>query len=588
MMVAPNLVSPEQDSTTAGAFAGAENGSFIELHEIAKGWKAAIARAKDPTSRNESKIKNDRGNLPLHSAASFRAPLDVAEALLEAYPEAASMTNNYGNLPLHFTAWKKGPLDVMKVLLKVYPEGAASKNNHGNLPLHYAAHYNAPLPIVEALYHAYPDGALQKNNDNNTPLDLAIADGASPNVVALLQGQSVPPNDDEVLVAAKIKCERMEKELQRCLEQHDGLGEDRDIVLTMLMEIKEKQPHALYSAGIDPKSVHDIDGLLTQVRKSYADEATPPGVSDEELEAQLIEDSLCPPDDPVEQAFADVIGLGTVKNQIRGLRRTLEIEATQDGALSRVPRHLAFIGNPGTGKSQVARKLAGILYDIGAVKSRNFVEASRDDLVDPKSEARTVFKTRKVMEKAISGVLYVDEAYMLLPSTARPRGRDHGAAALREIARSLPSGSPLVILTGSPLDLQRVLSSDIGFKGHFLTTIQFPDPTSEQIARMFLAKLTDKGLVPGEGVTIPYIESLVKSNTDPDWRADRNGCIAELLLTGVRSEMRKRAIWDDTASRGTMSPIKVLSPGSSRMPAYAPEEVIVTVEDVQNAIANGM
>ena len=217
------------------------------------------------THRHEAQVKNDRGNLPLHSAASFRAPLEVAEALLEAYPEAASMTNNYGNLALHFTAWKKGPLDVEKLLLKVYPEGAAQKNNHGNLPLHYAAHYNAPLEVVEALYHAYPEGAMQKNNDNNTPLDLAIADGASPNVVALLQGQSVPPTDDEVLESAKARCERLEKELQRTMEHHDGKDEEKDIVLAMLMDIAETQPHALYSAGIDPKAVTDLLSLQDQV-----------------------------------------------------------------------------------------------------------------------------------------------------------------------------------------------------------------------------------------------------------------------------------------------------------------------------------
>lgn len=175
------------------------------------------------------------------------------------------MTNNYGNLALHFTAWKKGPLEVEKLLLKIYPEGAAQKNNHGNLPLHYAAHYNAPLEVVEALYNAYPEGALQKNNDNNTPLDLAIADGASPNVVALLQGQSVPPTDDEVLESAKGRCERMEKELQRSMEQHDGMNEDRELVLAMLMDLKEKHPHSLYAAGMDPNAITDMDSLLEQV-----------------------------------------------------------------------------------------------------------------------------------------------------------------------------------------------------------------------------------------------------------------------------------------------------------------------------------
>ena len=211
-------------------------------------------------------MKNDRGNLPLHSAASFRAPVEVIEALLEAYPEAASMTNNYGNLALHFSAWKKGPLESEKLLLKVFPDGAAQKNNHGNLPLHYAAHYNAPLEVVEALYQAYPEGAHQKNNDNNTPLDLAIADGASPNVVALLRGQSVPPTDEEVLEAAKSKCERMENELQRSMEQHDGMKEDREAVLAMLMDVRDQHPHALYSAGMDPTAIRDMTTLLEQVR----------------------------------------------------------------------------------------------------------------------------------------------------------------------------------------------------------------------------------------------------------------------------------------------------------------------------------
>jgi hypothetical protein len=528
--------------------------------------------------------------LPLHSAASFRAPLEVTEALLAAYPEAASLTNNYGNLALHFAAWKKGPLDVEKLLLKVYPEGAAQKNNHGNLPLHYAAHYNAPLEVVEALYQAYPEGAHQTNNDNNTPLDLAIADGASPNVVALLQGQSVPPTDDEVLESAKGRCARLEKELQRSMEQHDGMKEDREVVLSMLMDIWEHHPHALYTAGLKPEAIKDMESLMEQTRKAASEDMAAPGISDEELEAQVIEDSLAPLDDPVESSLATLVGLTMVKNQVRGLRRTLELSRSVGGraAAAELPRHLALVGNPGTGKTTVAGILADVLFAMGAVSNRTVVHAGRDDLIDRKSEARTIFKTRRVLERASGGVLVIDEAYTLLPSAARPRGRDHGAAALRELARALPLGNPLVIMTGTPLDLQRVLSSDIGFKGHFLTRLEFQDPTPTQVARMFLSKMAHKGLVPSEGVTVPYLAELIESNTDPDWRAERNGRIADLLLTGVRAELRKRLIWDDAASKGSLSPLRLLSPGASRMPHYKAEEVAVTVEDVQNSIVNAM
>jgi SpoVK/Ycf46/Vps4 family AAA+-type ATPase len=516
------------------------------------------------------------------------------ESILECYPEAASMTNNYGNLPLHFTAWKKGPLEVEKLLLKVYPEGAAQKNNHGNLPLHYAAHYNAPLEVVEALYNAYPEGSTMKNNDNNTPLDLAIADGASPNVVALLQGKKVPPTEDELLEKAKRRCEAAEREMVRAMEATHGTNEEMEEVLAFLMDVYEGHKHALYSAGINPDSAGTIETMMEQVRKAAAAD-NPMANGDDgfmsrnenEEEAQLIEDALCPPDDKVELSLSKIVGLETVKNQIRGLRRTMELQKYTAGARD-MPHHIALQGNAGTGKTLVAQTLADIMFDIGVVKNQNFVVCGREDLVDRKSETRTIFKTRQVLQKANGGVLVVNEAYTLLPSTARPRGRDHGGAALREIARCLPSGNPIVILTGSPLNLQRIVSSEIGFKNHFLSRIEFPDPSPPAIARMFLSKMGEKGLVAGDGVTVDYLADLVATNTDEEWRLERNGRISELLLQGVRSEIRKRIKFDDAASKASLSPIKMMSPGSNRMPAFLPEEIFVTVEDVQNAIVNGM
>jgi SpoVK/Ycf46/Vps4 family AAA+-type ATPase len=341
--------------------------------------------------------------------------------------------------------------------------------------------------------------------------------------------------------------------------------------------------------------------MYAQVRKSFAEEnavrslaGDEPGYQvghpvahDDEDEAQMIEEALCPPDDEVEVALSKLIGLDAVKNHIRGLRRTLEIEASS-GSKRVVPRHMALVGRPGTGKTTAARLLAPILFKIGAVKNRNFVEVGREDLVDKKSEARTIFKTRKVLEQALGGVLFIDEPYTLLPSTARPRNRDHGGAALREIARTLPSGSPLIIFTGGSLDLQRILASDIGFKGYFLSRIEFPDPTPKQIARMFVTKMSQKGLVPADGVTVSYLADLVATNTDDEWRLERNGRISDLLLVGVRAELKKRTALSDEVSRVSLSPMKMLSPGSSRMPALSPEEVFVTVEDIQNAIVNGM
>lgn len=572
----------------------------IELHELAKGWKAAIARATDNATRHETRIKNDRGNLPLHTAASFRAPIEVTEALLEAYPDAASITNNYGNLALHFTAWKKGPLDVERLLLKVFPEGAAQKNNHGNLPLHYAAHYNAPLEVVEALYIAYPEGAHQKNNDSNTPLDLAIADGASPNVVALLQGKKVPPSDDEVFESAKTRCERMEKELQRAMEGQDDVQGDLEAVLSVLMEVRDGHPHSLFSSGMDPNQVTDMESLLNQVRRAGeeerrgidADESSlnrADSIRDEEEELQLIEDSLLPPDDEVEWMLSKIIGLDSLKNQIRGMRRTIEMDKYALNPAGRIlPKHLALVGNPGTGKTFIAGLLMKIMVQIGAVPRSSLVMAGRDDLIDRKSESRTIMKTRRVLEKANGGVLFVDEAYTLLPSVARPRGRDYGPAALRELARGLSSGSPLVILAGYSADLQRILAADIGFKGNFLTRIEIPDPSTSAIARMFFSKMIGKGLVGSEGLTVNYVAQLLENNTQEDWRAERNGYIADLLLNGVRNELKNKLVGGDNFSKESVSPRKLLAQPGQKLPVNSVEEVLVTAEDVQNAVMNGL
>lgn len=537
----------------------------------------------------------------------------MTEALLDAYPEAASVTNNYGNLALHFTAWKKGPLDVEKLLLKVFPEGAAQKNNHGNLPLHYAAHYNAPLEVVEALYKAFPDAAFEKNNDNNTPLDLAIADGASPHVVALLQGKSVPPSDDEYFDSAKERCGAFEKELQRNMEGFDDVQEDLDGIFNLLLDVKKNHPHALYSAGIDPTRVTNADSLLSQLRATIDDQeekakndlsfggdesqlfnttiGTQGSIYEAEDDVQLIEESMIPPDDEVEQMLATIVGLEPLKNQIRGMRRTLEIRAASNTSSGKVaPKHLALVGRPGSGKTYVSKILASIMYKIGAVRSPTVIEVGRTELIDRKSEARTIQKTKRILDQARGGVLFVDEAYTLLPSPARSRASDHGASALRELAKSFETDNgPLIILAGYVADLQTILMSDFGFKRHFLTKILLSDPTPQEIARMFFSKFIQKGFVPGDGLTVTYVAQQLASHTEEEWRAERNGRIAEILFHACRNEIKSRLLGKEEQSVYSLSPRKLMQQSDSKkIPFLPPEDVVFTAEDIQNVLMNGL
>lgn len=302
----------------------------------------------------------------------------------------------------------------------------------------------------------------------------------------------------------------------------------------------------------------------------------------EEDEVKQIEDSLVPPDDPVETQLSQIIGLDAVKNQVRGLRRTIEVDRLRGAApgVSDRPRHLVLTGSPGSGKTYAARLLVPLLHKIGAVKSEYYVEVGRSELVDARSEERTIEKTKRVLDRARGGAVFVDEIYNLLPSHGRQGSQDHGPAALRVIAESLPSGDPLIVLAGYALDLQRIVSSDIGFKGRFLLRMELPDPTPFEIARMVATRLGRSGYVLGEGLTARYIADAVASMGE-DWRADRNGRVADDLVHSVRVELRKKSASGNDL--GTLSPAM-----SSRMPIAMPDEITVTVEDFQNAFRNGI
>jgi len=231
-----------------------------------------------------------------------------------------------------------------------------------------------------------------------------------------------------------------------------------------------------------------------------------------------------------------------------------------------------------------------LFYKIGAVEHPRFVEATREDLVDSRSKQKTLLKTRQLLASAAGGVLFVDEAYTLLPSDARKNSLDHGAIALREISKSLPKGDPLVILAGYPADSELLMASDIGFRGNFLLKIEFPDLTPTQLAQVFFLKLHAKGLVPGDSMTVNYLSSLFERFTKEEWISDRNGYIADNLLNAVRFEIKKRRINELETNSIALgrSPIKLSPPGSNTISNFGPDDIIVTTEDVKNALERGL
>jgi len=283
--------------------------------------------------------------------------------------------------------------------------------------------------------------------------------------------------------------------------------------------------------------------LLHAVKKVYAEEpqATQKVFGDvaelsvvdlaQHLEANPPDlETTTSPLEAIEQELDSIVGMAEVKTQLRTLRRTLEVDARRRavGAPRRLqdPRHMIFRGAPGTGKTSVARLVGRLLHTLGVTKSTNFVEVQRSDLV-AEHVGQTGPKTRKMIEQARGGVLFVDEAYRLVKSAD---GKDFGPEAIEEIMQDMTTGDPLVIMAGYRDDMRKFLDANAGLARRFPITIDFPNYTTEELAAIFELKLHTAGFRLAPGVTSREVAEALSKHTTEEYRGMRNGGVAEALL----------------------------------------------------------
>jgi len=189
----------------------------------------------------------------------------------------------------------------------------------------------------------------------------------------------------------------------------------------------------------------------------------------EELEAVGIEDILT-------QLDRELIGLRPVKTRIREIASLLLIERIRKrmNLSSEVPTlHMSFTGNPGTGKTTVALRIASILHKLGFVRRGQIVSVTRDELVG-QYIGHTAPKTKEILKKAMGGVLFIDEAYYL----HRPDNeRDYGQEAIEILLQVMESQREdlVVILAGYGDRMDKFFASNPGFRSRIAHHIDFPD-----------------------------------------------------------------------------------------------------------------
>jgi len=170
-----------------------------------------------------------------------------------------------------------------------------------------------------------------------------------------------------------------------------------------------------------------------------------------------------------------LIGLSNVKKEILKLKAVL---AKNKDAVDKTNLHMCFYGNPGTGKTEVARLLANILYDEGILPENKFIETDRSGLVAG-YVGQTAIKTHKVIKDALGGVLFIDEAYSLNSSAEG----DYGAEAIDALVADMENyrGKFCVILAGYEKPMEEMLAINPGFKSRINRNIVFPDYTDEEL-----------------------------------------------------------------------------------------------------------
>jgi probable Rubsico expression protein CbbX len=192
-----------------------------------------------------------------------------------------------------------------------------------------------------------------------------------------------------------------------------------------------------------------------------------------DLRAEFAASGVAPVLDTLER---ELVGLKPVKQRIREIAALLLVERVrrEHGLTAQAPTlHMSFTGNPGTGKTTVALRIAEILHKLGYVRRGHLVAVTRDDLVG-QYIGHTAPKTKEVLKKAMGGVLFIDEAYYLY---RQENERDYGQEAIEILLQIMENNRDdlVVVLAGYADKMDRFFQSNPGFRSRIAHHIDFPD-----------------------------------------------------------------------------------------------------------------
>lgn len=271
------------------------------------------------------------------------------------------------------------------------------------------------------------------------------------------------------------------------------------------------------------------------------------------------QDKVCYADDDprtLDELLVDLnklIGLDDVKSKVNDLIafQTVQMLRKKQGLHSQKGTlHLAFTGNPGTGKTTVARIVGRVYKQIGLLSKGHFVEVSRTDLIAG-YQGQTALKVKKVIEEAKGGVLFIDEAYSI---TENDHSDSYGRECLTELTKALEDyrDDLVVIVAGYSEPMKHFFESNPGLKSRFNTFIEFPDYSPDELNKMFLKLCAENDYVLTEEVAESISRFMVEevSNKTENFA---NGRLVRNLYEQMTMNHARRVVSMPTPNREVLS-----------------------------------
>lgn len=242
-----------------------------------------------------------------------------------------------------------------------------------------------------------------------------------------------------------------------------------------------------YVRNLYEAAIRKLAGRMAANHTASFEEMTTLIASDFSLPANIKSDNI-EQTKSTEQLLEELdqfIGLDQVKTQVRKMINQVNMNQKRRERgipVTKTSLHMVFTGNPGTGKTTVARMMGELYKSIGVLPSGQLIEVGREDLVG-QYVGQTAQKTKAVLDSALGGVLFIDEAYTLSNSTTN----DFGQEAIDTILRHMENERDklVVIVAGYPCEMNDFIQSNPGLKSRFTTTVNFEDYSIEQLLKIF-------------------------------------------------------------------------------------------------------